>query len=765
MKRLPLPRLVPIAAALLAALSSGSFADDSTLELSAVASLRAQELARSNAAAHANALSVHSSGVRGRGVRISIIDTGVRATHNEFSGGRVVVSASRDLTRNNPTAGSGATDLHGHGTYVASIAAGGINNSGMIGIAPEATIISSQAMSAATGWGASGTSLLLAVRNGINAGAFIHNMSLGGSGPVGEAALREAVSRGTLAVVAAGNRGLANPDWPARYAKESWANNSIIAVGAVDSNNNIASFSNRAGDTANWYVVALGVNVNGAGSTSNSAQTSGSGTSMATPVVAGVAALIKSRWTKLQASQVGQIILATATDLGAPGVDAIYGRGLVNAERAMQPVGATGTRTANGQWMFSTTGTLLATTNAIGSRIASYASTGALNPVVFDSFERDFTEDVSTSVVTPRAVGFEGLASFSDRHIQFSEKTLDAKGSRMMLSSEVRTDMRRADGFELQTLANYEHRFRGSQAMLGAAWVQKFDGGMQFGVGSGGMNAFFGLQGMDTVTTQMYAQGLQNPMLGMMPLAQSAGIGLPLWKDWTVKFGAASTQGGNAVAEQLGISGGMALRQSMALAEVNRSIDEGRSMVGVQVASMNERESMLGGQGYGMMSLSGMNTATQAITLQAASRLDELTVVGAQFTTAYLPATGNSGASLVAGSTSMKMSGWGFGVTRFNALTEGDRFALTASEPLAVRTGAMVFAVPTGDDINNIGYRQEVVGLAGSARERLYEATWMLPFARGNASLMLSGMVRQNALGNADAPSELLGMMRLNRSF
>jgi hypothetical protein len=232
-----------------------------------------------------------------------------------------------------------------------------------------------------------------------------------------------------------------------------------------------------------------------------------------------------------------------------------------------------------------------------------------------------------------------------------------------------------------------------------------------------------------------------------------------------VKFGAASTQGGNAVAEQLGISGGMALRQSMALAEVNRSIDEGRSMVGVQVASMNERESMLGGQGYGMMSLSGMNTATQAITLQAASRLDELTVVGAQFTTAYLPATGNSGASLVAGSTSMKMSGWGFGVTRFNALTEGDRFALTASEPLAVRTGAMVFAVPTGDDINNIGYRQEVVGLAGSARERLYEATWMLPFARGNASLMLSGMVRQNALGNADAPSELLGMMRLNRSF
>ena len=763
MSRFPFPRLLPAAAALAAAFgSSATYADDAGL--ASVTTLRAMEQSRSNAAAHANALAVHAQGFRGRNVRINIIDTGVRATHNEF-GTRVLRSASRDMTRVTPTSGSGATDGHGHGTYVASIAAGGINNQGMIGIAPEATIISSQAMSAATGWSASGTSLLLAVRNGINAGAFVHNMSLGGASPVGEAALREAVSRNTLSVVAAGNSGLANPEWPARYAKEAWANNSIIAVGAVDSNNNIASFSNRAGDTANWYVVALGVNVTGAGNASNSALVSGSGTSMATPVVAGVAALIKSRWPNLRASQVGQIIFATTTDLGAPGVDAIYGRGLVNAQRAMQPVGATGTRTSNGSWTFTSTGTLLATTGALGTRIATYAGSGALDPVVFDEFERDFTQDVSGSVVTPRVVGFEGLAAFSDRSIQYAERTLDALGSRMMMSSEVRTDLRRADGFEWQSLSNYEHRFRGSQAMLGAAWVQKFDGGAQFGLGTGGMNAFFGLQGMDTVSTQFFSQGLQNPMLGMMPLAQTAGVGLPLRGEWSVKFGAASTQGGNAVAEQLGVSGGMALRQTMALAEVNRTLDDGRTVMGLQFASMTERESMLGGQGYGLMNLNGMQTATQAVTLQTASRLRDDLVLGAQFTTAFVPATGNSGASLVTGTNDLRLSGWGIGLTRFNALAEGDRFALTASEPLAVRSGSMLFSVPTGSDINNISYRQEVVGLAGSARERLYEATWMLPFDKGNASVMLSGMVRQNALGNADAPSELLGMLRLSQAF
>lgn len=764
MSRFPFPRLLPAVAVLAAAFdpSPTAFADEAGL--ASVTTLRAMERSRSNAAAHANALAVHALGYKGRNVRINIIDTGVRATHGEF-GGRVLVSASRDLTRVTPTSGSGATDGHGHGTFVASIAGGGINNQGMIGIAPEATLISSQAMSAATGWGASGTSLLLAVRNGIHAGAFVHNMSLAGPSPVGEAALREAVSRNTLSVVAAGNSGLANPEWPARHAKEAWANNSIIAVGAVDSNNTIASFSNRAGDTAHWYVVALGVNVNGAGNASNSALVTGSGTSMAAPVVAGVAALIKSRWPNLGASQVGQIIFATATDLGAPGVDPIYGRGLVNAQRAMQPVGTTGTRTANGSWTFTSSGTLLATTGAIGSRVAAHAGTGALNPVVFDEFERDFTQDVSGSIVTPRAVGFEGLAAFSDRSIQYAERTLDAQGSRLMMSSEVRTDLRRADGFEWQSLANYEHRFRGAQAILGAAWVQKFEGGAQLGLGSGGMNAFFGLQGMDSVSTQFFAQGLQSPMLGMLPLAQTAGIGLPLPGDWSVKFGAASTQGGNAVAEQLGVSGGMALRQTLALAEVNRALDGGRTMVGLQFATLSERDSMLGGQGYGLMSLEGMRTATHAVTLQTASRLRDDLVLGAQFTTAFVPATGHSGASLVTGTQDLRLSGWGIGLTRFNALAEGDRFALTASEPLAVRSGAMLFSVPTGDAIDALSYRQEVVGLAGSARERLYEATWMLPFDKGNASLMVSAMVRQYALGNADAPSELLGMLRLNRAF
>jgi hypothetical protein len=753
-------------AALSAHAQSPMTSDEPVASLAAItAAQRAAERSWSNAAASASALTLHDSGFRGRGVRVNVMDTGVRATHTEF-GGRVLLPQSRNVTLASPAAGTGIVDGHGHGTYVASIIAGGMDGRGFEGVAPEAFIISSQVMSAATGWSASAASLLAGVRNGVNGGAFIHNMSLGAGGPVGEAAMREAVARGTLSVVAAGNSGLANPDWPARYAKEAWAENRIIAVGAVDGSNRIASFSNRAGDTANWYVVALGVNVIGAGASSNSAYVSGSGTSMATPIVSGVAALLKSRWPILTASQVGQIIFATAKDLGAPGVDPIYGRGLVDASRAMQPVGATGARTASGKWNFNTQGTLLTTTGAWSSKIASYAASGLLDPVVFDDYARDFQVSLATSVATPQPVGFEGLAAMSDRQIGYAEKVLDPRGSRMLMATETRLDLMRQDGVENQSLANYQHRFRGQQAMLGAAMVRKLEGGSQFGMGTGGMNAFFGLQGMDTVSTSMLAQGLQNPMLGLLPLAQSAGVAVPFAGDWDLKVGLASSQGSSIVGDQLGLGGGSALRQNLTLAEMNRRFDDGRTVVGVQMTNLSESSSLMGGQGYGLFAMGGMRSETQALTLQGATRLAEDLVLGAQFTSASLPAGGTDGSSLVTGNSDMKLSGWGLGLTRSSAFMMGDRFALTVSEPLAVRSGAMLFDIPSTVDASGAPvYTRQTVSLAGSARERLYEMTWMMPFDKGAAALMMSGLVRQHALGNGDARPEVLATIRLQRAF
>jgi subtilisin family serine protease len=76
-----------------------------------------------------------------------------------------------------------------------------------------------------------------------------------------------------------------------------------------------------------------------------------SGTSMATPIVAGAAALLEGRWPALKArpATVADILLNSATDIGARGVDPVYGRGLLNVERAFQNAGTTAIIAPNGQ--------------------------------------------------------------------------------------------------------------------------------------------------------------------------------------------------------------------------------------------------------------------------------------------------------------------------------------------------------------------------------------------------------------------------------
>ena len=102
----------------------------------------------------------------------------------------------------------------------------------------------------------------------------------------------------------------------------------ILIVGALDHTNRIANYSNRAGLLKDNYVV----------DNSNYTITTG-GTSFSAPTVTGKAAIIKSKFNNLNGSQLANIIKTTADDLGAPGVDEVYGHGRVNLSRALSPVG------------------------------------------------------------------------------------------------------------------------------------------------------------------------------------------------------------------------------------------------------------------------------------------------------------------------------------------------------------------------------------------------------------------------------------------
>lgn len=149
-------------------------------------------------------------------------------------------------------------------------------------------------------------------------------------------------NKGRVLVVAAGNDGKDEAGVFSAIPKEvASADGLFISVVAVDQNNNITDYSNKCGSASSWCIAAPGgTESHPIFSTYEENNVAGlQGTSMATPVVSGSLAMIMSAFPNLTPQQAVQILFETATDLGTPGVDEIYGHGLVNLNAATMPLG------------------------------------------------------------------------------------------------------------------------------------------------------------------------------------------------------------------------------------------------------------------------------------------------------------------------------------------------------------------------------------------------------------------------------------------
>lgn len=255
-------------------------------------------------------------------VPVAVIDTGLRADLLDFSG-RILPGRGYDFAEDD----ADPTDLHGHGTHVAGTIAANANNlTSIAGVAPNVCFFAIKVLDD------SGSGNLEDLAAGIvhaaNQGAKVINMSLGcspadcQSNTVDEA-LAYAAARDVVIVAAAGNDGTDEISYP---ASSPWA----LAVGAVDSNSNLADFSNHGNGLD---LVAPGVDIVSVFRDGESCL--GSGTSMATPHVSGVVALLraaKPSWNRLQ---IADTLLRSCRDLGPIGTDSNFGSGLVDAVAAL----------------------------------------------------------------------------------------------------------------------------------------------------------------------------------------------------------------------------------------------------------------------------------------------------------------------------------------------------------------------------------------------------------------------------------------------
>ncbi len=277
----------------------------------------------------------------GAGIKVGIIDTGIDYTQPDLAANYVM---GYDFVNKDWD----PLDDNGHGTHVAGIIAalddgpnaGGADTDGtsVVGVGPQISLYIAKALDKnGTGY----TSNIVAALNAAASnGVDVVNMSFGSltSSRTLKSACSRAYSAGVLLVAAAGNESLSSIDFPARYP-------SVIAVGAINSANQRASFSNT-GDALELCAPGVGVlstmptyPVTLTGSPYNYSQDYDflSGTSMATPHVVGVAALVLAAhptWTNVQ---VRQQLQATAIDLGPAGKDRSYGYGLVDAAAAAAP--------------------------------------------------------------------------------------------------------------------------------------------------------------------------------------------------------------------------------------------------------------------------------------------------------------------------------------------------------------------------------------------------------------------------------------------
>ena len=278
---------------------------------------------------------VRSLGWDGQGVSIAIIDTGIDPVHPDFQG-RLVDMAD--------WVGEGPVDENGHGTHCAGIAAGsGASSNGRYrGVAPGASIYAAKVLRR------NGSGMMSDVMAGIDwaveQGVQIISLSLGGPGPSdGLDALAEmcdaAVGAGVVVCAAAGNDGPAG-----RTVGSPGAARMVITVGASTDQDVAAPFSSR-GPTADGrakpdillpghLITAPRAKGTSMGTPVDTYYTEASGTSMATPMAAGLCALLLQMDPDLTPDEIKERLITTAIDLGEP--EYAQGRGRADALRAIQ---------------------------------------------------------------------------------------------------------------------------------------------------------------------------------------------------------------------------------------------------------------------------------------------------------------------------------------------------------------------------------------------------------------------------------------------
>ncbi len=712
------------------------------------------ELSRNYGITAINGETAYVVGATGKGVTVALIDSGIDRNNVEFAGR--IHEASIDVISDTV---SGLQDDNGHGTHIAGIVGAAANDRGTVGVAPETTLLALKANDP----GADPGELLFfdddvaeAINRAIDEGANIINLSFGKLSSISDEyqeALARAVAQDILVVAAAGNEPSGETTIPASLAGSAEAKGRILAVGAVDEDNQIAEFSSQPGfdELQSSFLVAPGVNIRST-SVGGGLETR-SGTSFATPHVSGAAAVLRSAFPSLTMEEIAQILLTTATDLGSPGNDPAYGVGIVNLDAALAPVGSLALASTDNTGGSSELlhETQLSLGAAFGDALSDSASLASV--MALDDYDRPYRADIRGHVARPEtSFGLDDLISpDSSRHASALPGQFAGSSAGLAWSSDdKRLWQRGSTGLD-------------STRSQDAA-IDRFD--LTGSAGQQSWNLGYGINASSIVTSApadrdhagLFWQGsyLTAPEMSLVGNGYGGSVRHRLGDSTNLVAGfvqSDETLDSDPDADQTDARVFHMGLDHQATEQLQLSLGYSR---------IDEDEAFLGTSGSGAFG-EDASASTNMITLRG--DLD----VGAGFS---LFASGSLAQTEVGGDQGMlqdwntvQSEAFAVGITRNRVFGEHDRMGFMVGQPLRVADAEATLDTPAARDMDgNVVRSQERVDMAPDGREINFQLSYHTPLSK-RFTLGSWFMFRHEPGHDAEADDDYAAGLRVNRKF
>jgi subtilase family protein len=668
--------------------------------------------------------------------------------------------------------------VNGHGTATASLIAAKQDGTNVMGVAPNATILLDNPFDA-TGT-ASWTDVANGIANLYNSGAHVVNASLGVPGwtlskewvNILTGTLLSNRSNDLVIVKAAGNEGVsqtANLAWLGLAAPQN-----LLVVGSVGPTGQISSFSNTPGSACFTvlgvclesnklmyrYLVAPGELM--LVSDGNGGVTRMSGTSFAAPLVTGAVALLQERWPWLQqhAAETTQIILQSATDLGAPGVDPVYGWGELNIQASQSPLNFNNLVVYQ---PYTYGGGTNVNTPLLNFYSSQQLKSAALNPgqlnlwqqkgaylVAFESIGttyRDFNIPLS-SMLVGKSQTVNGSTNPFQAYLY--QRLIDWAHGVKSLDYTSQTTPLAAGDWQLAmttTEATPDEQRAGEGPIHAEFAVSNRETGMELKLGEGaGAFALTGSDGFALRSDFDPQTGGVNPVLGFASGGFYASGGYMLAPGLKLNVGVSEKTDDHRYMDPtfgpLQTSDLPTDHAQAAVMGLDYKLSE-RVSLNASYTRLNEADGLLGAQGSGPLSL-GSGTNTQGTTVGATARLGNGWTMSGSATVASTD-VGNADGMLSFDRRVLQSTAFELMAGKTGVFEDADTVRLSLAQPLHIEAGALSYSsIQVVDrDTGALGPLNETWNIAG-AREYRMEALYSVPVLDGKGEVAGFGLVDVN---------------------